>query len=204
VADSRNRARGSRPCDDGAVSERSAPILIVSGPSGAGKTTVGRVLAATFDRSVHIQADHLMFSVVSGWIEPWLPEAAHQNAVLGGAIAAAALQFAQGGYAVVLDGDFFPEALDELAPWASRHDVPLHYAVLRPDLSTCLARVRQRRSGDPEDFDAFAQLHTRFEKLGEREPNVVDASGTPEEVAEAVLDAFRSGRLQVRPPSDRT
>jgi adenylate kinase family enzyme len=179
------------------VSDPPAPIIIVSGPSGAGKTTVARLVAAEFDRSVHMQSDHFLFSVVSGWVDPWLPEAADQNEVVGGATITAALQFAQARYAVVLDGAFFPEAIDDLAPWAARHVVRLHYAVLRPDLSTCLTRVQQRRAGDPENFDAWAQLHARFANLGRYEANVIHANGTPEEVAAAVLDAFRSGRLQV-------
>jgi chloramphenicol 3-O-phosphotransferase len=179
------------------VSDTSAPILIVSGPSGAGKSTVARLVAAEFDLSVHMQSDHFLFSVVSGWVDPWLPEAAAQNEVVGGATITAALQFAQARYAVVLDGSFFPNAIDDLAPWATRHDVALHYAVLRPDLSTSLTRVQERRPGDPENFGAWAQLHARFADLGRYEANVIDAEGTPQEVAADLMDAFVLGRLQV-------
>jgi hypothetical protein len=144
-----------------------------------------------------MQSDHFLFSVVSGWVDPWLPEAAKQNEVVGGATITAALQFAKGEYTVVLDGTVFPGAIDDLTPWAARHDVPLHYAVLRSDLSTCLTRVQQRRPGDPENFDAWAQLHARFADLGRYEANVIDANGTPQEVAAALIAAFGAGRLQV-------
>jgi predicted kinase len=182
------------------MSDAPAPILIVSGPSGAGKTTVGRLLAATFDLSVHIRVDDFMPFVVNGWVEPWLADSAHQNRVLGGAVAAAALQFAEGGYTVVLDGHIFPDGLDGLTVWSDRRSVPLHYAVLRPDLATCLTRVRQRRPGDPDDLESFARLHARFADLGDREANVVHSTGTPEEVAAAVLADFTSGRLRVVMP----
>jgi hypothetical protein len=124
-------------------------------PGGRGdaadeETTVGRLVAATFGLSAHIQTDHFMSFVASGWVEPHLADAAHQNHVLGGAVAAAALQFATGGYMVVVDGHIFPEGLDGLAHHSVRRGVTLHYAVLRPDLATCLTRVRQRRQGDPE------------------------------------------------------
>src|SRR5438132_5077292 len=170
------------------------PILVVTGPSGAGKTTVGRLIAATFDLSVHIRMDDFMPFVVNGWVEPWLPESAHQNHVLGGAVAVAAMQFAAGGYTVVLDGHVFPEGLDGLAPACALRGVPLHYAVLRPDLSTCQARVTQRHSGNSDDPDSLTRLHARIPDPGGYEANVIDASGAPEAIAAALLSAFTAGR----------
>jgi hypothetical protein len=194
-------ARGRAPhVTMGLMSDKPAPILVVTGPSGAGKTTVGRLVAAAFDLSAHVQVDDFMPFVVNGWVEPWRPEAVRQNHVLGGAIAAAALEFAAGGYTVVLDGAIFPEGLGGLTPWSARRAVPLHYAVLRPDLATCLTRVRQRRSGDPDDLKSFTQLHARFADLGDREANVIETAGTPEDVAATVLAAFSSGRLNVVTP----
>lgn len=190
-----------------------APILVVTGPSGAGKTTVGRLVAAAFDLSAHIQADAFMPFVENGWVEPWLPESAHQNHVLGGAVAAAAMEFAEGGYAVVLDGHWFPEGLDGLAQWCTRRNVALHYAVLRPDLTTCLARVTQRRPGDPDDPEAAARLHARFADLGDHEANVIDVSGAPEDVADLMgmraspvrsrLRELRAGLKSDRPKPGR-
>lgn len=179
-----------------------APILVLAGPSGAGKTTVGRLVATAFDSSAHVRTDDFMSLVVKGWIEPWLPEADHQNHVLGGAVGAAAVELASGGYTVVLDGPLFPDGVDGLARSSTRRAVPLHYAVLRPDLATCLVRVAQRRPGDPADLESFAQLHARFADLGDREAHVVDATEPPEDVADIVLAGLSSGRFRVAvPPS---
>jgi AAA domain len=186
-----------------------APILAISGPSGAGKTTVGRLLAATFEPSTHLQVDAFMPFVVSGWVEPWQPEAGHQNHVLGGAAASAAIQFAAGGYTVIFDGHLEPDGVDGLARMSSRRGVPLSYAVLKPDLATCLARAGSRSPGDavgrPEhaalfDPELLAHQYARFGDLGQYERHVVDASGRPEEVAAELLSAFATGRLAV-PPS---
>jgi energy-coupling factor transporter ATP-binding protein EcfA2 len=144
-----------------------APILVISGPSGAGKTTIGRMLAGVFDLSVHIRADDFMPLVVNGWIDPSLPDAEHQNHVMGGAIAAAAIQFAVGGYIVVFDGTLFPEGLEGMAQMCRRRAVAVHYAVLRPDLETCRARAAQRGSRPDTGLagDRFRSEPVEFERL---------------------------------------
>ena len=172
-----------------------APILVVAGPSGAGKTTAGRIFAAARDPSVHVEIDNFMSFVVRGGVEPWRPESAHQNEVLGGAVAAAAMRFAEGGYTVVVDGHIFPERLGGLAQACLARGVPIHYAVLRADPSTCLERVKRRRGGHPEGLDGFARLHDRYTNLGDHESSVIDASGPRAEVGEVLLAAFTAGRL---------
>jgi thymidylate kinase len=175
--------------------DRAAPIVIVTGPSGAGKTTVGRLVAGAFDRSVHLGMDDFIRFVVNGWADPSLPESAHQNRVLGGAVAIAAMHFAEDAYTVVVDGCVFPDAVEEFAAACSLRGVPLHYAVLRTDLATCIARVARRRSADADDRESLARVHRRFADLGDHEDNVIDASGPPDQVAAALLTELAAGRL---------
>ena len=107
----------SRFGKDGLMRDAPAPILIVTGPSGVGKTTVSRLVAAAFgEKSAHVRIDDFTRFVVNGWVEPWLPESSHQNEVLGGAVVTTAITFAKGGYSVVVDGHVFPDSLEELVP----------------------------------------------------------------------------------------
>jgi hypothetical protein len=172
-----------------------APILVVTGPAAVGKSTVSGLVAAAFERGVHVRIDDFTRFVVSGWVDPWLPEAAHQNRVLGGAVVAAALEFARGGYTVVVDGTIFPDAMDELAPAMGRAETPLNYAVLRCDLRTCSERAIGRNPNTAPDSALAADLYAKFEDLGEYERHVVDATGPADLVAAAVLTAFHSGSL---------
>ena len=183
-----------------------APILAVSGPSGAGKTTVGRIVASTFELSVHLQIDAFMPFVVNGWIDPWLPEAAEQNHVLGGAAASAAMQFAAGGYLVILDGNLFPDGVDGFGQACRSRRIALHYVVLRPDLATCLGRASSRVAsglvGRPEYANVggprlIADQYARFADLGRYENHVVHVAGPPKEVANTVISAFKGGALAV-------
>jgi len=174
-----------------------ADLLIVTGPPGVGKSTVSRVVASTVDQSAHIPIDDFTRFVVSGWVDPWLPAAAPQNDVLGRAVIVAAWQFTAGGYTVVVDGTVFTEPLAELAPACAERDVALHYAVLRCDAATCFDRAVGRDDGERPDAKLMADLHAKFDDLGEYAGHVVDAGGAPDEVAAAVLAAFRSGTLAV-------
>jgi len=177
---------------------------------------VAGLLAQSFDPSVHLQSDAFMPFVVNGWVDPWRAESAHQNEVMGAAFGSAAIQFAVGGYTVILDGSVFPEGIEALAGFCAARNVRLHYAVLRPDLGTCLSRMQQRleeqrrprQAGRPEydgffDRDALTRQHDRFLELGCYEASVLDAEGSPEQVAQAVLAGVEAGSLLVREPTAR-
>ena len=85
-------------------------IVLISGPPGAGKTTVAQALAgrSRATTAVHLHTDDFFNSVAKGFIEPWQPESRHQNTTLTRAIAAAATQLAKGGFEVVIDGVIGP------------------------------------------------------------------------------------------------
>jgi predicted kinase len=173
-----------------------AGVIIVSGGPGVGKTTVSRLVAAAFDRSVHLQADDIMASIVSGWVDPNLPEAAPQNEAIGGVLAVSAMSFAQDGYLTVVDGFLFPEGVQGLAVACTSRGLSCHYVVLTADLDTCWARARSRGEGRwPLEFSPFAVVHGRFDDLELDRRHMVEATGSPEAARDAVLSAFRTGRL---------
>jgi predicted kinase len=171
-------------------------LLVVTGASGVGKSSVSAAVAASLEPSVHLRVDDFLCSVVGGWIDPWLPDAARQNDAVGRAAIAAAMQFVAAGYTVVLDGTIFPDAIDELAPACREQHVALHYVVLRCPFDVARDRAAMRDGKRPEPASATT-LHARFEDLGGYEHNAVDASGPPNDVATAVVTAFTEGALRV-------
>jgi predicted kinase len=178
-----------------------APIIVVSGPGGVGKSTVAHLVAAAFEKSVHLQTDDLLASVVSGWVDPSLPEAEHQNEAVGGALAVSAMGFAEDGYTTVLSGYLFPDGVAGLAAACGNRGLSCHYAVLTADLETCWERATAKGPGRwPLVFEPFAQLHARFSQLDLDDRCVIDATGVPSTVSDAILAAFRAGHLAV---SDR-
>ena len=130
-------------------SVRVADLLVVTGPSCVGKSTVGRLVAADLEQSAHVRLDSFLSSVVAGRVDPWRPDATHQNRIVGGAAVASTMQFIAGGYSVVFDGTIFPDAIDELAEACQHREIPFHYVVLRCDLTTCIDRTVARDGERP-------------------------------------------------------
>lgn len=197
----------SRPATSDADLNRAlptyGPVIVVSGPGGVGKSTIAHLVAAAFERSVHLNTDDLMASVVSGWVDPNLPEAEHQNAAIGGVVAVSAMGFANDGYTTVVDGYLFPDGVVGLAAGCRRRGLSCHYAVLTADLDTCWARASVKGAERwPLEFEPFAKLHTRFSQLDLDDRYVIEATGSPNAVSDAVLTAFRTGKLRVidQPP----
>jgi predicted kinase len=172
------------------------PVIVVAGAPGVGRTTVSRLVAAEFARSVHLSTDVFMDAIVNGWVDPNRPEAAAQHDAVGGAVAVSAMGFAERGYTVVVDGHFFPDGVAGLAAACSARGLTCHHAVLTADLDTCWSRASARAPGRwPLEFAPFAALHARYAALELDPRRVVDASGSPEMARDAVMVAFRAGGL---------
>lgn len=79
-------------------------LLIIAGPPGAGKSTVGSIVSSRLSKSVLVRGDAFFRFLDQGKQEPWRPEAKEQNQTVIRASGAAAGQFTQGGYETVFDG----------------------------------------------------------------------------------------------------
>ena len=121
-------------------------LLILTGPPGAGKTTVGKSVAAASPRSACISADWFWTTIVNGHIAPWEGAADDQNRVMIRAAVAAGVRMANAGYSTVLEGILGPWHLQPLAAELAACAVPVDYAVLRPGSDVCLGRARRGSS----------------------------------------------------------
>jgi len=63
---------------------------VVTGPPGAGKSTVAQLLAADFDPGALVAGDQFFGFLRAGLIDPWRPESDKQNKVVIQSAAAAA------------------------------------------------------------------------------------------------------------------
>ena len=108
----------------------------MSGPPGAGKSSVASVLADLFEPSALVEGDSFFGFLRRGFIEPWLTASNRQNEVVVDAAASAAGRLALGGYTVIYDGVLGPWFLPS---FARSSGVPrLQYVLLLPPEDICV------------------------------------------------------------------
>lgn len=156
-------------------------IVLLTGPQGAGKTTVGRLLAERFERGVHIEGDVFRRFVVAGRAEMSehpSPEALAQLRLRYELAARAAELYARAGFdAVVEDVVAGPMLAEAVALFAE----PPRVVVLMPSREAAAARAPER------------QLEWLYRLFAEETPRLgtwIDTSHlTAEETAAAILRA---------------
>jgi len=175
-------------------------VVIVTGPPGAGKSTIARILAerAGNPGGVHLHGDDFMVSIRTGLIAPYLPSSRHQNATVSRALAAAASAYAVGGYLTLVDWVVGPWLLDVYRAEAVRTGVGLDYVVLRPSQERAAARSRARPHYPIADYDHFRRLYEQLSRLEDLEAHALDTTElSPDESVTAVQAGLAAGRFQL-------
>jgi cytidylate kinase len=172
-----------------------AELVVVTGPPGAGKSTVAALVAQAYPTVALVPGDAFFAFWRHGFIDPWLPDARQQNDTILAAAAAAVGTYARGGCAVVYEGVLGPWSLPA---FLTATGLPsLHYAVLLPPVEVCQARVSGRRGHGFADAAATRTMHGEFAAAGLAQRHLVpDAPGDPPAVAQALLGRLTDGRLR--------
>jgi shikimate kinase len=180
-----------------------APLLLLTGSPGCGKTTVAPLVADRRQPSACLDLDWFFATLRRGAIEPWRAEAHAQNRVVLEAAAEAVAVFAAGGYATVAEGILYPTMLDLFEAACGRGGIALSYAVLRAPIGVVQQRVEDR-TVEPKHVGALADaavvddLWTQFEAHGVAERHRVDCGALPPDLVAGEIDRrWRDGELRL-------
>ncbi len=176
-------------CHHGPVSN----LLVVTGPPGAGKTTVARALSDMFKPSALVAGDEFFAFIHRGYIAPWTGPAHHQNEIVVGAAAAAAGRLADGGFNVVYDGVIGPWFLETFVRATGL--ATLHYAMLLPPERLCLERVRDRVGHGFTDLDAATHMYKEFAGTEVERRHVVTSTDDAATIASHLSQLLQDGSL---------
>jgi adenylate kinase family enzyme len=135
-------------------------IILLSGPVGAGKTTVARELInISIAPVVYIEGDNFWPFIAKG-------DGRTRNIdfkMTMTAMTAAALSYALYGYEVILDFSVPPWFLETAVRMVSKREIPLHFVVLRPDEDACVKRAASRKEGTISDYKHYHELYISFD-----------------------------------------
>lgn len=181
---------GTDPAADTDVGDVPEPV-VVTGPPGAGKSTVAALVAEAFPVAALVPGDAFFAFWSRGFVDPWLPESRAQNDTILRAGGAAVGAYARGGCRVVFEGILGPWLLPAFLDAAGLAAV--HYVVLLPPVEVCLARVAGRVGHGFADADATRQMHAEFARALPDDRHVVaDGTQDPAAVADGVLARVRA------------
>ena len=175
-------------------------IVIVSGPPGAGKSTVAKRLAegAPGPLAVHMHTDDFYAYIKKGYVEPWKPQSRAQNIAVMNGLAATAAAFAVGGYEVLVDGIVGPWFFDPWKSEAQAKGVDLRFVVLRPEEAATVARAVAREDHPMRDADVVRFMWKQFADMGELETHAVDSTNeSPEATAAALRARLDAGEFRL-------
>jgi cytidylate kinase len=158
--------------------------IVVTGPPGAGKSTVSAHLVELYEPSALVEGDAFFAFLRRGYIEPWKPSSHEQNTVVVEA-AAAAVGRLSGHCSVVYDGVVGPWFLPAFlaASGVSR----LHYVVLLPPLEVCVSRVERRTGHGFTDLTATRQMYEQFAAATQELSSHVVSSDLPAQDLAALI-----------------
>ena len=175
-----------------------SPIILVSGPPGAGKSTVARLLVASSTGPVaYIEGDTFWHFIAKSRPSVNKGEARKENAcIVIGAMVASAVRYASGGYPTVLDFTIGPWVLASILP--KMKETPLDYVVLCPSLAVCAERSAGRVEGAMPDYSPYNELHAAFGKLGSFEQYAIrNDTADAAELARQIGAGLETGAYRV-------
>jgi chloramphenicol 3-O-phosphotransferase len=177
-----------------------SPIFLITGPPGAGKSSVAVSLLQRFPFGFHLPLDDLREWVVSGIAHPvpnWTQETTRQFDLARQGAVQLAKQYANAGFAVVIDDIVnVQDVTRHFSPALERYS--FHKIILLPSITVALQRNRERTNKrfDTNVLDTpIRNIHQWFSEqvVAPKEWLILDTSDlTIDETVDRILSHFHN------------
>ena len=168
-------------------------LIVITGPPGAGKSSVSEHLANRFEPSALVAGDSFFAMIKQGYVLPWLPQARRQNTVVIEAAAATAGRRTD-ICSVVYDGVLGPWFLPTFVRATGLPHI--QYVILLPPLELCLERVQLRVGHGFSDLSATRDLHEQFASAAVDTRHLINEAGDhAAQLAELISRRLDDGRF---------
>jgi predicted kinase len=138
------------------------PILLLSGPPGAGKSTVACELIAILPGPVAcIEGDKFWSFFAKGYE---LSEKGRNLTTIMVSMTAASLAYVRAGYHVIIDFSVPPWFLPTAFKIVNERNIGLDYVMIRPSEKVCAARAAARAEGAIADYTVYKDFYASFTK----------------------------------------
>ena len=168
------------------------PIIILSGPVGAGKSTVACELMTLLPGPVsYIEGDKFWDFIPKD--SPRKNRIKNFKIVMM-AMTAAAMPLAMADYDVILDFSIPPWFLDTARRMLKVKKIPFDYVVVCPSETVCAQRAAARLKGKISDYTPYHELYTCFTVEGCN--SIDDDISSPKELALIIRDGLKAGMFR--------
>ena len=173
-------------------------VIVITGPAGAGKSSVAQAICERFDRMLHIEVDTLRHWVVAGYRHPWAgdAQAAEQRLLATRNASAVARESVAMRYAAIIDDVVTSGVAEQYREALAGLRVPVHFVTLLPSLEVTAERDGRRSASVPDRARALHEEFTREAARGQLPGFVLDST-TDENAyltADRALDAVARGQ----------
>ncbi|HEY4482597.1 MAG TPA: hypothetical protein VI953_00275 [Candidatus Paceibacterota bacterium] len=151
-------------------------VCLITGPAGAGKSSVTKALAAKYERCSVIGVDQIHNMIVSGYVRqwPWSEEVRLQTTLGAKNVCDLASNFMGAGFNVFIDGVVGEKLFNQYAE--SLAGKKFKAFLLLPSLEVVLKRFDEREV-DPPLRERIYELHEKYTKLkGQLNWQVIDST----------------------------
>lgn len=161
-------------------------VIIISGPPGAGKSSVSCTLAEKFPKSAYIPVDDVKNMIIGGNVAPWAEKGPEQFKLVEKNFLSLARNFLDEGFVVILDYVFSDEQVKKYDQMLG----DVHGFLLLPSIET----LKQRDFERVKDTGSIMQkridvLHPEFANAEHNTLKVIDSTNqTLEETVEEIFN----------------